>query len=65
MPHITLSVPKPVYEKMRKYPEIKWSEIARRAIAESVKKIEEAQMREHGLSRLLEGSEDADELFEF
>ncbi len=32
MPHITLSIPKELLEEMRKYPEIKWSEVARKAI---------------------------------
>lgn len=32
MPNITLSIPAEVHRMMRKYPEIRWSEVARRAI---------------------------------
>ena len=34
MANITLSIPDDIRERMRKYPEIKWSEIVRRAILE-------------------------------
>ena len=34
MANITLSIPDDVRERMRKYPEIKWSEVVRRAIIE-------------------------------
>ena len=34
MAHITLSIPDEIYEEMKKHPEIKWSEIARRNIIE-------------------------------
>ena len=34
MAHITLSVPDSVYEEMKKHPEIKWSEVARKSIIE-------------------------------
>jgi len=39
MPNITLSIPKEVYEKMKKYKEVKWSEVARRAIVEYLEKL--------------------------
>jgi hypothetical protein len=39
MPHLTLSVPRHLYEKMRKHPEIKWSEVARKAISEYLSKL--------------------------
>lgn len=32
MPNITLSIPVEIHRLMRKYPEIRWSEVARRAI---------------------------------
>ena len=41
MPNITLSVPNEVYEKMKKYKEVKWSEVVRRAILEYLRKLEE------------------------
>ncbi len=34
MAHITLSIPDEIYAEMKKHPEIKWSEIARRNIIE-------------------------------
>ena len=40
MPNITLSIPPDLYKKMKEHPEIKWSEVARRAIAEYLAKIE-------------------------
>ena len=40
MPNITLSVPTEVHRLMRKYPEIRWSEVARRAI---ISKLEDLQ----------------------
>jgi len=39
MAHLTLSVPKELYEEMRKHPEIKWSEVARAAIGEYLSKL--------------------------
>ena len=40
MAHITLSIPDDLYKKMKEYPEIKWSEIARNAIKEYLAKFE-------------------------
>ena len=34
--NITLSVPREMYEQMKKHPEIKWSEAARRGITEQL-----------------------------
>ncbi len=39
MAHITLSVPKDLYDKMSRHPEIKWTEVARKAIAEYLSKL--------------------------
>ena len=36
MTHITLSIPDDLYKVMKKYKEINWSEIARRAIIEKL-----------------------------
>jgi hypothetical protein len=33
MPHVTLSIPEEIYKEMKRYPEIKWSEIIRRSVA--------------------------------
>ena len=41
MPNITLSIPEDVYRKMKKYGEVRWSEVARKAIVEYLRKLEE------------------------
>ena len=40
MPNITLSIPEETHTIMKKHREMRWSEIARKAIVEEVKKIE-------------------------
>jgi hypothetical protein len=40
MGNLTLSVPDELHERMRKHPEIKWSEVARQAFEEKVEKLE-------------------------
>nr|MDO8063512.1 hypothetical protein [Candidatus Freyrarchaeum guaymaensis] len=40
MPNITLSVPKELYERMKKHREIRWSEVVRRAIVEYLERLE-------------------------
>lgn len=39
MPNITLSVPDDIYFIMKQHAEIKWSEVARRAISDYAKKL--------------------------
>ncbi|MEM3786270.1 MAG: ribbon-helix-helix domain-containing protein [Nitrososphaeria archaeon] len=41
MTNITLSIPDELYKKMKKYSEIKWSEVVRKAIIDYIKRIEE------------------------
>ena len=41
MANITLAIPNDIYIKMKKYKEIRWSEVVRRAIVEYIKKLEE------------------------
>ncbi|ADC66043.1 conserved hypothetical protein [Ferroglobus placidus DSM 10642] len=43
MPNITLSIPEDIYRKIKKYSEIKWSEVIRRAIVDYLKKLEESK----------------------
>lgn len=33
MANLTLSIPDPLYKEMKKHPEIRWSEVARQALA--------------------------------
>ena len=40
MTNITLSIPNGLKKKMEKYPEIKWSQVARKAIEEKIKDLE-------------------------
>jgi len=49
MANLTLSLPDDLYAEMKKHPEIRWSEVARQALA---KKIEDL----HRLDLLLSGS---------
>ncbi len=50
MTNLTLSVPDDLYAEMKKHPEIRWSEVARQALA---KKLEDLRR----LDALLRGSE--------
>lgn len=43
MPNVTLRVPDELYLKMRKHREIRWSEVARRAIAGHIERLEGAE----------------------
>ena len=44
MPNITLSLPDDIYKKMKKYSEIRWSEVVRKAIADYIRKLEESRV---------------------
>jgi len=44
MPNITISIPEELYERMRKYSEVKWSEVVRKALTEYIGRLE---VREH------------------
>ena len=43
MVNMTIAIPGDLHEKMRKHNEIKWSEIARRAIREYVEELEKLE----------------------
>ena len=43
MPTMTLSIPPDLYRKMKEHPEIKWSEVARKAIAEYLRELENSR----------------------
>lgn len=40
MPNITLSIPEDLQKIVKKHPEIRWSEVARRSLIEFAKKVE-------------------------
>lgn len=59
MANLTLSIPKDIHEEMQKHPEIKWSEVARQAIA---KKIRDLKALDKILKKSTLKPEDVDEL---
>ncbi|HEX9341814.1 MAG TPA: hypothetical protein VF992_11695 [Thermoplasmata archaeon] len=40
MPNITLTVPSDLHRKMKAHPEIRWSEVVRRLLAERIRDLE-------------------------
>jgi hypothetical protein len=40
MANITISIPEELYRKMKRYSEVKWSEVARKALADYVGRLE-------------------------
>jgi len=40
MVNITISVPQELYDKMKKYSEVRWSEVVRKALADYVRRLE-------------------------
>ena len=59
MPNITLAVPEELHEKMKKHSEIRWSEVARKAISQKMEDLE-IMDRITAKSRLTQ--KDADEI---
>ena len=57
MTNLTLSISKEIYERMKRHPEVKWSEIARRAILDYLAKIEGIVSSEDLLRKLGEDFE--------
>jgi len=46
MVNVTVSIPEDLYKKMKKYSEVKWSEVVRKAVAEYILRLE---VIEHGV----------------
>lgn len=67
MVNMTMAVPKEMHEKMRKHPEIKWTEIAREAIEKklTILETEKDPLRLYAYKKWAEEGVDANELFEF
>jgi len=40
VPNITLSLPEDLHRKMRRHPEVKWSEVVRRILADKIRALE-------------------------
>ena len=68
MVNMTLAVPEQLHRIMKKHPEIKWTEVARKAIEAKTNELEEEKMlwmkhaQEHAVKR---GWSEAHELFKF
>jgi len=45
MPNITISVTEELYKKMKKYSEVKWSEVVRKALTEYIGRLEIRERR--------------------
>jgi len=45
MPNITISIPEELYRKMKRYSEVKWSGVVRKALAEYVRRLEVRERR--------------------
>jgi len=68
MTNMTIAIPNTIYVLMRKYSEIKWSEVARKAIERRIIELERSRdpLRTYALKHALErGWSEADELFKF
>ncbi len=65
--NMTMAIADEDHAKMKKYPEIKWTEIARGAIKQKIKILEttENPLRQYSYKRLVDEGEDADKLFKF
>jgi hypothetical protein len=67
---MTIAIPKEVHAIMKKYPEIKWSQVARGAVEEKARYLEEIKkekdpLRHAGYKKLADEGEDAHKLFKF
>ncbi|MBI5037033.1 hypothetical protein HZC09_06865 [Candidatus Micrarchaeota archaeon] len=65
MVNVTLSVPQELYALMKKHPEIKWTEVMRRAAADFAEKVEKDEFKQYAYAKSVEDWSGADELFEF
>jgi hypothetical protein len=62
MANMTLSIPNEIHDKMKEFPEIKWSQIARNAILEKVEKMDKLQKIEEIVKKSKLTQKDADEI---
>jgi len=68
MVNMTLAIPREMHSAMKKYSEIKWTEIARTAIKNKLSNLEASEkepLKQYSLKRLVKEGEDAEKLFEF
>jgi hypothetical protein len=68
MVNMTMAIPKPLYDDMRRHSEIKWTEVARKAFLKKINELEKEKKgwmkhaQKHAVER---GWSEAHELFEF
>jgi len=68
MVNMTLAIPKPIHDQMKKHPEIKWTEVARQAIERKAAELKEEKalwMKYAQKHAAKKGWSEAHELFEF
>ncbi|MEM3617834.1 MAG: ribbon-helix-helix domain-containing protein [Candidatus Bathyarchaeia archaeon] len=54
MVNITVSIPEELYRKMKKYSEVRWSEVVRKALADYIRRLEAVERGVVSSERLLE-----------
>jgi len=67
MVNMTMAIPEELHSKMKKYPEVKWTEVARKAFEKTVQILESEKdpWRLYAYKRWAEEGEDAEKLFKF
>ena len=66
MPNVTFAVPEQIYQKMKAHSEVKWSEVARRAIIKYLRKYDDDKdWRDYSKKLALNNWDEAGDLFEF
>lgn len=54
MPNITISIPEALYKKIKRYSEVKWSEVVRKALTEYIGRLEVTERRVVSSDELVE-----------
>lgn len=64
---MTMAIEDKMHKKMRAHPEVKWTEVARKAFEKKLAELETVKdpWRQYAYKRWAEEGEEADELFEF
>lgn len=63
--NVTLAIPEEIYKTMKKHPEIKWTEVMRKAAVDFAQKLEQDEFKKYGYHKSQANWVDANELFEF
>jgi len=67
MTNMTLAIPEPIYRVMKRHKEVKWTEVARKAIEEKARLLEAEKdpWRIYALKHALEDWDEADKLIKY